>query len=171
VRDDAGHIPTSGTLNFERRVLRDEFGAIAQRLQPRLHEIRAEIQKQQEAAQQREGGEKERREESDEDVRDQQLPADAPQQTPFGEQDELDEEVADADRRRQPRHAIDDAEERRLGAEQDAGRQHGELERDADHNHASRQRVEQRASHARATIDRQSRHGLRDIKTCIVTGS
>ena len=38
----------------------------------------------------------------------------------FGEQDELDEEVADADRRRQPRDAIDDAEERRLGAEQDA---------------------------------------------------
>ena len=99
-RDDAGHVAPAGALNLERRALREEARLIGERAQPALHQVRAEVVEQQEAAEQEERDEQQRRHEADEDVGEDQLAPDAPQQAPLREHDQPGGEVGE---RRPPR--------------------------------------------------------------------
>src|SRR5205814_1977312 len=56
-RDDRSDVAAAGALDLERGALRDEARLIAERAQPALHEVRAEVIEEQEPAQQREGDE------------------------------------------------------------------------------------------------------------------
>jgi hypothetical protein len=49
-REDAGDIAPAGALDFERRRLREEARLVGERAQPALHQVRAEVVEQQEAA-------------------------------------------------------------------------------------------------------------------------
>ena len=155
-RDDAGDVASAGALDLERRALREEARLVAERAQPALHQVRAEVVEQQEPAQQRERDQQQRRHEADEDVGEDQLAPHAPQQAPLREHDQPSGEIGQPDRGDQARHRIDDADEasgrcprRRRAADQE----HRDLDREADDDRAAGQRVEQRAADARAPID------------------
>ena len=102
---DPDDVAAAGALDLRRAVV----GAIdlARSLsvpQPALHQIRAEVREQQQPAEQEERDDQDRRNEPDEDVGDDQLAADAPEQAALcDERQAADDEV----RRRRPRSTID----------------------------------------------------------------
>ena len=54
---------------------------IDKRLDPRLHQVRAHVEEEQQTAEQEENGDQQNRDEPDEDVRERQFAADTPEKT------------------------------------------------------------------------------------------
>ncbi len=73
-------VASAGPLDVERGRRGDRQRTVAERSKLVLHQIRAEVREQQQSAEQEERDDQDRRNEADEDVRDDQLAADAPQQ-------------------------------------------------------------------------------------------
>src|SRR5262249_23347083 len=137
---------------LERRAMRNELRLVAERLQATLHEIRAEVVEQHEAAEQKERDDQDRRNKSNEDVRENQLSPYPPQQPALGDQEQPEDEIAGPGRNREPRGGVDNVEcgRQRSGNTADADKQH--TNRDADNNEPARQRVQQQMAQSRLTI-------------------
>ena len=70
-------------LNLASGALREKARFVGERRQPALHDVRAEVVEQQKPGEQEEGDDQQRRNEADEDVGQDQLAANAPQQPAF----------------------------------------------------------------------------------------
>ena len=177
--DDRRHVTPAGALNLERRAAGDEARLVAQRADAALHQVRAEVVEQQEPAEQEEHDDQDGGNEADENVRQDELPPDAPQQTPFRSDEQPDDEVDGADRKR--RHRVRHREKHRERRDRPDDENH-QPDRDADDDQAPRQRVPQRVDQPRLLIEcgREERpsgarashvRGLRDISRSILANS
>ena len=91
--EDARDIAPAAALNLARGALREEARLVGERTQPALHEVGAEVVEQQESGKQEEGDDQQRRNEADEDIRQDQLAADAPEQTALRGDQQAEDEV------------------------------------------------------------------------------
>jgi len=130
-------------LDLEHRPCRGEAHTIAERSDFVLHQIGAEVEEQKQRAQQEEHDDEDCRHEADEDVRQDQLAAHAPQQTASREKNQLDQEVDGAGGDRHAGDRIDDGHERRHAAAAEPHGEHQQLDGNADNDGASGQRAQQ----------------------------
>jgi hypothetical protein len=145
--EDGIHVASAVPLDLSGGCRRNRSSAFGQRPQPALHEVGAEIRKQQHTAEQEEGDDQDRRDEAHEDVRDDQLPANAPQQPAFDEGGAADEKVTAPggdDHRGHAVEHVDGCRRRRCDETQELD---GNLDRQADDNRPSRQRSKQGVLH------------------------
>ena len=117
---------------FERRALhldlrgsRERRGLIREAVQPASHEIRADVEEHQKKTEQREGHEQQKGNRADEDVRQDQLPAHAPQQPgPYELRELVDGNRRESDER-EIDHAVDDLERGRAAGHPDRDDEEG----------------------------------------------
>ena len=179
-RDDAARIPPARTLDLDGRAFGDQSPLILDGLQPALHEVRTEVVEQQQPAQEEKHHDEDRRDKAHEDVREDQLASDTPQQPPLGQHEQQKDEVQCAGGDRESSDGVDDAQKRRDGTGchvEDADQQ---LDRETDDNRAARQRPEECLCHPllstregrgqqRVRRTTEAREAL-EVKSCHVRG-
>ncbi len=148
-RQNAGDVTSARALNLGRGGRSNRERALAEHAEPILHQVRAEVRKQQHASEQEERDDQDRRDETNKDVRDDQLAADAPEQPSPHERHPPNQEVAAAGGDRERPRGVEHADGRGHPAGDDPQEEDGELDRQADDDRPTGQRSKQRAPHDR----------------------
>ncbi len=117
---------------------------VAQPSQLVLHEVRADVEEEKKAAQDEERDDEEGRHDAHEDVRENQLASDTPEQAPARESDEAKEKIAPADEQRDRADLLDDLHDGRPAHARGTGDGRQDAEHNAEHECAPGERGQER---------------------------